>query len=228
LINGKKILGVIPARGGSKGVPGKNIRMVAGKPLLAWTILAAQASKYLDRIILSSDAAEIIKVAKDWQLEVPFVRPANLALDTTPGIDPVLHALDELPGFDYVVLLQPTSPLRTADDIDRCIECCLESDAPGCVSVTEPDKSPYLMYTQVGKTLRPLLAGDLYARRQDMPRVLALNGAVYVAAIAVLRETRAFVGAETVGYEMPKERSIDIDELLDFQIVETLLLSQPR
>jgi CMP-N,N'-diacetyllegionaminic acid synthase len=226
LIQGKKVLGVIPARGGSKGVPGKNIRIVAGKPLIAWTIEAAKKSNYLDRVILSSDDPEIIRVAKEWNLEVPFVRPADLARDDTPGIEPVLHALAELPGFDYVVLLQPTSPLRTVEDIDRCIERCLKLKAPSCVSVTVPDKSPYLMYTLEGQNLRPLLRHNAYACRQDMPKVLALNGAVYVAQIDWLHEKKVFVSEETVACEMPKERSIDIDEEIDLKFIQNLLSSE--
>lgn len=226
MIQGKKVLGIIPARGGSKGVPGKNIRIVAGKPLIAWTIEEAKKSKYLDRLILSSDDSEIIKVAEEWNLEVPFVRPADLARDDTPGIDPVLHALEGLPGFDYVVLLQPTSPLRTVEDIDECIELCLEFEAPSCVSVTEPDKGPYLMYTLEGQNLRPLMNESSFYRRQDMPKILALNGAVYVANVDWLIENEALVGEDTVHYEMPKDRSVDIDEELDFKIVQCLLANK--
>lgn len=144
-----KILAIIPARGGSKGVPRKNIRELAGKPLIAWTIEEAKKSKYIDRLILSTEDDEIIEVAKQYGCEVPFKRPIELAQDDTPGIDPVLHAIEQCPGYDYVVLLQPTSPLRTVDDIDGCIEQLLSSDGTNfCVSVTEPEKSPYWMYTR--------------------------------------------------------------------------------
>lgn len=223
MIGGKTVLAIIPARGGSKGVPGKNIRVVAGKPLIAWTIEAAKKSKYLDRLILSSEDPEIIKVAEKWGLEVPFVRPTELAQDDTPGIDPVLHALTELSNYDYMVLLQPTSPLRTAEDIDRCIERCLDLKAPSCVSVTEPDKSPYLMYTLEGQNIRPLMTGDFFACRQEIPKVLALNGAVYDAQVDWLRNKKAFVGEETAAYEMPKWRSIDIDEKFDLMVANYLL-----
>lgn len=118
-------LAIIPARGGSKGVPRKNIRNLAGKPLIAWTIEEAKKSKYINRVILSSDDNEIIEIAKNYNCEVPFVRPKNIAEDNTPGIDPVLHAIKQCPGYDYVVLLQPTSPLRTVEDIDGCIRYML-------------------------------------------------------------------------------------------------------
>ena len=121
MIEGKKVLAVIPARGGSNGVPRKNIIDVGGKPLIAWTIEEARKSKYIDRLILSSDDREIIEIAKRWGCEVPFEQPAEMARDGTPGIAPVLHAIEMLPDYDYVVLLQPTSPLRQVEDVDGCI-----------------------------------------------------------------------------------------------------------
>ena len=134
MIDGRSVLAIIPARGGSKGVPRKNIRPLGGKPLIAWTIEAAHRSAWIDRLILSSEDQEIIDTACAWGCDVPFVRPAELARDCTPGIDPVLHALKQLPSFDLVVLLQPTSPLRSAADIDRCIERCQRGGAPAAVT----------------------------------------------------------------------------------------------
>nr|HPK54819.1 acylneuraminate cytidylyltransferase family protein [Smithellaceae bacterium] len=117
MIQGKTVLAIIPARGGSKGIPRKNITNLAGKPLIAWTIEEAKKSKYIDRLILSSEDNEIIQVAKEWGCEVPFIRPRELAEDDTLGIEPVLHALNTIKKkYDYVVLLQPTSPLRSVDD----------------------------------------------------------------------------------------------------------------
>lgn len=229
MIQGKRVLAVITARGGSKGVPRKNVRDLGGKPLIAWTIEAARSSQYLDRIILSSDDAEIIAAAKEWGCEVPFTRPAELARDETPGVEPVLHALTALQEqFDYVVLLQPTSPLRTAADIDGCLERCRELGAPACVSVTEPDKSPWWMYTlEENGRMRPLFPGDAAARRQDLPKVYALNGAVYAAERLWLERTRTFVTPETAAYLMPRARSLDIDTELDM-VVCGLLLAGPR
>ena len=148
MIHGKKVLALIPARGGSKGLPRKNVLLLGGRPLLAWSILAARGSAHVDRIVVSSEDREIIETAREWGAEVPFVRPAELARDETSGMDVVLHALDQAgQGFDYVVLVQPTSPLRTPQDIDACLERCLETGAPACVSVCEPAKSPHWMYT---------------------------------------------------------------------------------
>ncbi|GMB01707.1 acylneuraminate cytidylyltransferase family protein [Pelosinus sp. IPA-1] len=226
MINSKKVLGIIPARGGSKGIPGKNIIDLAGKPLIAWTIEAAKKSKYIDRLVLSSDDDDIIRVATQCGCEVPFKRPDEFAKDNTPGIDPVLHAISMLPGFDYIILLQPTSPLRTAEDIDGCIEYCMIKQANCCISVTEPDKSPFWMYHINSQgILEPILQTDneVATRRQDLPVVYALNGAVYVAKCDWLITNKSFLSKETVGYAMSKDHSIDIDSLRDLQLAKLLL-----
>lgn len=221
MIDGQSVLAIIPARGGSKGVPRKNIREVAGKPLIAWTIEAAKKSKYIDRLILSSDDAEIIEVARQWGCEAPFVRPAELARDETPGIDPVLHALGELPAYEMTVLLQTTSPLRNVADIDGCIERCIAGKANTCVSVCEAEQSPYWMYTlnESGEMQALLPTGQSFARRQDLPKAYILNGAVYVAKSEWLRQHKTFVNDETIAFVMPQERSLDIDTELDLQIM---------
>lgn len=225
MIGNKTVLAIIPARGGSKGVPRKNIREVAGKPLIAWTIESARKSKYIDRLILSSDDAEIIAVAREWGCDVPFVRPAELSQDDTPGIEPVIHAIKALPGYDYVVLLQPTSPLRTVENIDKSIEICLGKHATACVSVTEPDKSPFWMFTvdADGKMRKLLESETSIACRQDLPPVYALNGAVYVADSRTIVETHTFVTETTVPYIMSKNNSIDIDTEEDLIVAEVFL-----
>lgn len=223
MIGGRLVLGLIPARGGSKGVPRKNLRPLAGRPLIAWTIEAAQRSATIDRLVLSSDDAEIIGVATALGAEAPFVRPAELATDEADAMSVVRHALAQLPEpYDYLVLLQPTSPLRQAGDIDRTIEVCARHGAP-CVSVCEPDKSPYWMFEcGADGRLAPLLQ-TLPKRRQDAPAVAVLNGAVYAAETNQLRAGHDFLGPQTVYYMMPKERSIDIDRELDFAIAELLI-----
>ncbi|MBW5468696.1 acylneuraminate cytidylyltransferase family protein [Brevibacillus formosus] len=225
MIQNKSVLAIIPARGGSKGVPRKNIRHLAGKPLIAWTIEEAKKSKYIDRLVVSTEDEEIAEVAKSWGAEVPFVRPSELAQDDTPGIDPILHAIKVLPDFDYVILLQPTSPLRIAEDIDACLEQCVDKKASACVSVTLTDKSPYWMYNLIDEnTLQPVIISEKpILRRQDAPDAYVLNGAVYVADIPWLERTNSFLHEETIGYVMPKERSIDVDTMMDFLYLETLL-----
>lgn len=226
MIKGKSVLAVIPARGGSKRVSRKNIRALAGKPLIAWTIEEAKKSKYIDRLILSSEDKEIISVAEKWGCEVPFVRPRELAQDDTPGIEPVLHAIKILPGYDYIALLQPTSPLRSSYDIEQCIEMCVNQQAISCVSVTEVDKSPYWMYYINSKSiLFPFLINIANQNkcRQKMPKVYVLNGAVYVAKTKWLIKKKTFIYDRTLAFIMPKERSIDIDNELDFSFTEFIL-----
>ncbi|MCH8238091.1 MAG: acylneuraminate cytidylyltransferase family protein [Proteobacteria bacterium] len=226
MIDGKKILAVISARGGTKSLPGKNIAEASGKPLIAWTIDAAHGSKFIDRTVLSSEDDEIIAVAKEAGCEVPFVRPAEMAGDTSPVEEALIHALERLAeSYEYLVLLQPTSPLRLAEDIDGAIGKCHASGAPACVSGCEPAKSPYWMF-HLGDdgSLSPVIeSGDLKTRRQDLPKVFAPNGAVFVAQVPWYREHLTFYGPETVAYEMPPERSVDIDTALDLALVRTLL-----
>lgn len=224
MIQGKRVLGLIPARGGSKGLPRKNVLPLAGKPLIAWTVEAALAATSLDRVVLSTDDDEIASVAKAHGCDVPFRRPARLAQDDTPGIGPVLHALDRLPGYDLVVLLQPTSPLRTASDIDGAVQLCASHQWGFCVSVTEAGKRPEWMVTLgEGGVMAPVLDGPALLRRQDAPPVYALNGAVYVGEAEAVRRERGFVTAETVAYVMPPERSADVDTALDLAWCEFLL-----
>lgn len=219
------VLAIIPARGGSKGVPRKNIRNMAGKPLIAWTIEEAKKSKYITRLILSSDDEEIIEVAKQFGCEVPFKRPIELAQDDTPGIEPVLHAIEQCPGYDYVVLLQPTSPLRTVEDIDGCIEMLLTQNNDFVVSVTEPNKSPYWMYrVDLDGSMETIVKQDEYiTRRQDLPKAYVLNGAVYVAKVERLLEEKNFLNSDTKAYIMKYENSFDIDSELDFIVCDYLI-----
>ncbi len=225
MIEGKKILGIIPARGGSKGVPGKNLRLLGGKPLIAWTIEAAKKSRYLDHLILSSDDLQIIATARQWGCEVPFVRPSALGQDDTPATEVLLHALEEIPGFDFLVFLQPTSPLRTSTDIDECIERCFFSASKSCVSLTESEKNPFWIFSLDDHcTMSPLMAGtEMPARRQDSGKFYSLNGAVYVCDVERFLQRKTLISAETVGYVMPKERSVDIDTELDLKFAELLI-----
>lgn len=218
-----RILAVIPARGGSKGVPHKNIKQLAGKPLIAWTIEVARQSKYITTTIVSTDDEEICAVAKEYGAEVPFMRPPHLAEDDTPGVAPILQAIEQCPDYDYVVVLQPTSPLRTTEDIDGAIEKMLAHKRDFCVSVAEATQSPYWMYTLKDENnMQPLIDKPLVVRRQDLPKAYILNGAVYVAKVEELKKTETFLTPETVAYEMPEERSFDIDVERDFYICERM------
>ncbi len=223
MICGKRVLAVIPARGGSKEVPRKNVRLVAGKPLLAFTIEVAKQSRYLDQVLVSSDDVQILAIAEQCGA-LPLKRPPNLALDETPGIDPVLHALKEHSLFDYVVLLQPTSPLRSVEDIDGAIEYCLAQSAPACVSICEAETSPFRVFELLEKNLlRRFMNVQVPNRRQDSPTLYVVNGAVYVAEIPWLEREGSFVSAQTIGYPMSVARSLDIDSELDLLFFEFLI-----
>ena len=223
----KKILGIIPARGGSKGIPRKNIRDLAGKPLIAWTIEAAKGSKYIDTCMISTEDEEIQRISQHWGGYCPFLRPTELAQDDTSSADVVLYVLEEMPGFDYVVLLQPTSPLRVASDIDNCIKTCFQQRGKNCVSVVETENSPYYMYKihEKDNKLQSVLSLDYssWYQRQQLPIIYRLNGAVFVAEIKNFYQTHRFVDEDTLGYVMPRERSVDIDSLLDFSMAEIML-----
>jgi len=222
MIKGKTILAIIPARGGSKGIPRKNIKMLAGKPLIAWTIEEAKKSKYVDRLILSSEDEEIIEVAQKWGCEVPFVRPKELAQDNTPGIEPILHAVNLLEKqYNYVCILQPTSPLRKVNDIDGCIEKCVKMNATSCVSVTEVNKHPYWTYSlDSNNKLIPFSENKQITLRQDLPKIYSLNGAVYFISTNELIKYKQLINTETIAYLMQKQNSLDIDDYIDFKIAE--------
>jgi CMP-N,N'-diacetyllegionaminic acid synthase len=223
MIGDASVLALVVARGGSKGLPSKNIRMLCGKPLIAWSIEAARQSRYIDRLILSSDDPEIIDTARQWGCEVPFVRPTELATDDASSIDVVRHAVSALvEQYDYVVLLQPTSPLRTSVDIDDCIKLCTVRASTTCVTVCEVDKSPYWMFKlDASQALKPLFpASEMPQNRQAAPKVYQLNGAVYIARTGHIMAGGTFVAADTVAYVMGRDRSIDIDTKEDFAAVE--------
>jgi len=214
MINNKKVLAIIPARGGSKGVPRKNIIDIHGKPLLFYTFKQAQESEYIDRVILSSEDQEIIEIAKDLGCEVPFERPAELASDKAGTMPVIFHALDQLEeSYDYIVLLQVTSPLRTTEDIDRSIELCEEKNSPACVSVVETDKPPHWMFNlDEDNAMKPILTEThLPKRRQDAPNAFIVNGAVFVAQTDWIKTKDHFISDQTIAYVMPKSRSLDID-----------------
>jgi len=224
VIAGKRVLAIIPARGGSKGIPKKNVRLVGGKPLLAWTVDVALQVAQIDRVILSTDDPEIAAVGLSCGCDVPFMRPAELAGDNAPGIAPVLHALDMLPGYDLVVLLQPTSPLRVKEDIVACLEI-VAAGAPACVTVQLLRHGLHLLYElDRSGNLVPSCSGEFsIARRQEAKQVHMLNGAVYVADITELRQHQSFLFPGVKAYEMPQDRSIDIDEPLDLELAGYLL-----
>ena len=169
MIGGKRLLGLVPARGGSVGIPHKNIRLLGGKPLIAWSIEVARQSRYLDRVVVSTDDDEIAECARIYGAETPFIRPADLATDSARAVDVVLHALDQIRDADAVVLLQPTSPFRSVGDIDHAVESW-DRHGVTVVGVTESPKSPYLMYQIAGGELVAVLKqATADTNRQHLP-----------------------------------------------------------
>lgn len=222
---------IITARGGSKGLPRKNVLPLAGKPLIAWTIEAALACPLIDQVILSSDDDEICAVAQAHGCAVPFRRPAELATERATSMDVVRHAVaaQAVPP-DIIVLLQPTSPLRTAGDLAAAIRLVTEGRAPACVGVTECKKPPQWMYRLSGSgQLTPVLPeAERLSRRQDMEPCMVVNGAIYVARLPWLLAHGGFMSPETVAHVMAAEHSVDIDDHIDFKLAELLMQERVR
>lgn len=220
------VIAIIPARGGSKGLPRKNILKLGGKPLIAWTIHAALESGTVDRVVVSTDDEEIAEVSQREGAEVPFLRPAHLATETAKSVDVMRNMLEAFPHHETAILLQPTSPFRTGRDIDKAIDLFKGHKTRSCTSVYTAEESPYLMfYTGDDHRLTRVLGSDVAKnlRRQDLSSVVLLNGAIYIVDVPTFLKDNSFIHADTVGYLMPRERSIDIDTEEDFaDAAETL------
>lgn len=229
------VLGIIPARGGSKGLPRKNILPLAGKPVIAWTIEAALKSRSVTRTIVTTEDAEIADIAKANGVEVPFQRPMALAGDEIDSLTTALHALEWLRDHeawspDYFVLLQPTAPLRTHADIDDAFKLVLERRAKNVVSVCEASEHPYYAVRQDGDgRMAAFMDMDLlevmrrYPRRQDLPPAFVENGAVYIADTENFIKEKTFYTPRPYIHAMPRERSIDIDDETDLRLAERFL-----
>lgn len=222
-------MGIIPARGGSKGIPKKNVKLINGKPLIAHTIEQAIESKYINRVIVSTENEEISSVSRKYGAAVPFLRPKELAEDTTPGIEPIIHAvkwMQENEGFfpDYVVCLQCTSPFRKSLHIDAALDKLIKNGGDSIVSVCESEITPYWMKViKDDKLLNFLEDNTVYARRQDAPEIYRLNGAIYAAKTEFLLKNKGWYDEKTLPYVMNAESSIDIDNILDFRFAEFLM-----
>jgi len=221
-------LGIILARGGSQGVPRKNIRLLAGRPLIWYSLEAAQKANLVQRLIVSTDDEEIAETARSLGAEVPFMRPVELARHDTPSLPVLQHAvayLEETEGYkpDAVVALQPTSPLRTGADIDAGITKLVETGADMVISVCEAEHNPYWMKRLEGDRLENFMGeGPQYYRRQDLPPVYRLNGAVYVYRRQYFQDPNR-KDLDIRGIVMPQERSVDIDAEIDMIIAEALI-----
>ncbi len=226
-----RVLGLIPARGGSKGIPRKNVRLLAGRPLLAYTAEAALAARRLHRVVLSTEDEEIAEVGRRCGLEVPFRRPAELARDETAMLPVVEHAVRAVEAdgerFDAVCLLQPTNPLRRAEDVDACIERFHQSGADALVSVlpVPAEYNPHWVYFRDDAGLLRLSTGEAQPipRRQELEPAFHRDGSVYVVRRDVVMEQHSLYGHRLVGLAMDPERSVNLDTPDDWRRVEELL-----
>ena len=222
------MLAIIPARGGSKGIPRKNIKSLNGKPLLYYTIEEALKSRYIDKVIVSTEDKEIADLSRAYGNDIPLMRPKELAMDSTPGIGPILYSVkwhqDQGDNYDYIICLQCTSPFRQAHQIDEAIEKLINEDADSIVSVCESEVSPFWMKTIEKGFMKDFLKGSpFYARRQDTPVIYRLNGAIYIAKTEILVKNKNWYTDKTLAYVMDRKSAIDIDDLTDFKFAEFLM-----
>jgi CMP-N,N'-diacetyllegionaminic acid synthase len=224
----KKILAVIPARGGSKGIPSKNIIEVGGKPLIQYTIDCAKHSRYIDRAVISTDSEEIKKVSIECGGDVPFMRPKELALDTSKTIDCIVHAVNTLKEmgetYDYVMIIQNTVPLRKSWHVDESIEKLIDSKERSLVSVTEVEQHPILMRTiNEDGTVKNLLPMSSTMRRQDFPKFYKVDGAIAIQKIDEEFNLNTSINDGRLAYIMDSKYSTDIDSYIDIKVIEYYL-----
>ncbi|MBI4650897.1 acylneuraminate cytidylyltransferase family protein [Candidatus Desantisbacteria bacterium] len=226
----KKILAIIPARGGSKGLPRKNILQLAGKPLIAWTIENAKQSKYIDKIIVSTDDSEIMEISKKYGAEVPFKRPDDLATDKAPSSGVILHAIDFLEKqndyYDYICLLEPTSPLRKESDLDSAIKKLIDTNnADSLVSLGEVHlEHPDIIKKIEGDFIKPYLeVKTQITQRQQLNKAYFPYGVAYICKIDVYKETKTFYNTNTAYYEIERWQNYEIDDKWDFYCIEAIL-----
>jgi len=219
-----KYTAIIPAREGSKGIPGKNLKILCGKPLIQWTIEIAIKSTFIDKIIVSTDSVLIAKIAKSLGAEVPFLRPKELSSDSSKIIDVISYYLNELPEIDNFILMQPTSPIRELSDIKNLVDLENKFKTNSVVTVVEHSKHPYLMYS-IGEDmkLKAYLKVDKSSNRQSYPNVYLLNGSLYLSRRSFILENKSFINQNTIASIMPIERSIDIDNMKDWYKAESIL-----
>jgi N-acylneuraminate cytidylyltransferase/CMP-N,N'-diacetyllegionaminic acid synthase len=229
--NPAHVLGLILARSGSKGLPAKNTMMLGGKPLLAWSVEAAIKSSFVTDVIISTDSVDIATTAAEYGAEVPFIRPDHLSTDTSTSADAVAHAIEFLQErnrhYDYVILLEPTSPLRDFADIDEAFIALLESGGSSLVSVCRASTThPAFMFNMGAENIlspyessRPI--GSI--RRQDVDEVYYPEGSIYISSIETFEKEHSFYHRGTQGFEVPRWKALEIDEALDFLLVQAVM-----
>ncbi|MDR6629772.1 N-acylneuraminate cytidylyltransferase [Acinetobacter lwoffii] len=229
MIEQYRVTALIPARGGSKRLPRKNVKLLVDKPLIAWSIEVAKASKYIDRVVVSTDDEEIKQVSEQYGAEVPFLRPEHLSNDHASSFDVIKHAISFLQlnqPNELIVLLQPTSPLRLVFELDAALEFFIAKNAKGIVSISETEHSPMWSNTLpengcMSDFIRPEVQGK---RSQDLPKFFRLNGSIYIyETLSLLEQSKIFFNENVYGFETSLETAVDIDTALDFLVAETIL-----
>ncbi|MCX6163723.1 MAG: acylneuraminate cytidylyltransferase family protein [Ignavibacteriae bacterium] len=235
MIKGKSILALIPARSGSKGLPGKNIKVINGKPLIEWSIVCALKSKYIDKVIVSTDSKKIASISKKYKAEIPFIRPKKLSTDKASSMDVIFHCVNRLEQkkkyYDLIVLLEPTSPLRDTKDIDTAIEMLLKKrNAESIVGVCKVESAhPDFLIKLEKSFLRPYKENKFKTiRRQDISDLYFFEGSLYISYIESLKKHKTFYHKNTLSYIVPKWKSFELDDITDFFIIEALLKAKKR
>ena len=235
MIRGQSVIAIVPARSGSKGLAGKNTQLLCGKPLIAWSIEAGLGSQYIDEVMVSTDSEEIANIASAFGASVPFIRPAELASDVATSFEVIKHALefysDKLhKTFDFIVLLEPTSPLRSKEDIDAALENLIKhKEAKSIVGIcrTEAQNPAYLAVKSALDLLAPYKDSmPSIIRRQDISDVYFFEGTIYISDSAFLLTSQTFYHNKTLGYEVPKWKALEIDDIDDFIMVEAIMVSR--
>tara|TARA_B100001248_G_scaffold262323_1_gene257535 strand:+ start:2336 stop:3016 length:681 start_codon:yes stop_codon:yes gene_type:complete len=217
------LIALIPARRGSKGIPNKNLREFKGQPLIAWTINQALSSTSIDRVIVSTEDEEIAEIAKKFGAEIPFLRPNNLANDSSLVIETVIHAINNLNDVNDILLMQPTSPLRRVEDIDNIVELRKKFKGQSAASLVKVSEYPQWMYSLDNQNMYPFLGKiNSFERRQNLKKIHILNGSLYLSSKKHLIENGSFISNETIPYIMPPKFSVDIDEEIDWVYAEFL------
>jgi CMP-N-acetylneuraminic acid synthetase len=223
MIDNKRLLAIIPARGGSKRLPRKNILYLSGKPVISWTIQAALKSKYIDRTIVSTNDIETANISKDYGADVPFLRPDSLATGTATSVDTILHSINAInDNYDYILILQPTSPLRTYEHIDAAVELFLDKKADSIISVCEAEH-PTKWINSLPSDLSMINFihhTEQSKRSQDFIKEYIINGAIYLIRVDTFVKTMTFFPENSYAYIMDRESSIDIDTEYDLKLCE--------
>lgn len=234
MIKDKKILTIITARKGSKGLKDKNIKKINGKEMFLWPVDAAKRSKYIDLVTISTDSEKIIRISKKKNIYVPFKRPVGLSRDKSSSIDAIVHAINFFKKkklfFDFVVILEPTSPLTLTKDIDRAIELVVKRDADSLISLYETSRYHHSFHYKMlrNRRVKSLFNVKKNKRRQDLSKTFFMDGSLYISKVDYLLKNKSLVGLNTIGFETSKVKSFEIDDLIDYEIIKFLKKNEKK